>query len=215
MKPFLLVLSSPSGGGKTTIARSLLDGRDDLGYSISATTRPMRAGEENGRDYHFLTRDEFQRRVAAGAFVEWAEYSGNLYGTLWSEVEALFARGRIAVLDIDVQGAAQIRAVLRDAVLVFVLPPSAAVLASRLRSRNSETADRIRQRLTAAALEVEAVPVYDYLVENDNLVAAVSHVAAIIEAEMHRVTRQEDLARRVEEFRAGVLDEARRTGSTG
>jgi guanylate kinase len=214
VKPFLLVLSSPSGGGKTTIARSLLDGRDDLGYSISATTRPMRAGEENGRDYHFLTRDEFQRRVAAGAFVEWAEYSGNLYGTLWSEIEALFARGRIAVLDIDVQGAAQIRKVMPDAVLVFVLPPSATVLASRLRARNSETTERIRQRLTAAALEVEAVPGYDYLVENDNLVAAVSHVAAIIEAEIHRIGRQEDIARRVEEFRAGVLDEARRTGPT-
>lgn len=210
MKPFLLVLSSPSGGGKTTIARSLLDGRDDLGYSVSATTRPLRPGEEDGKAYHFLTRDEFQRRVAAGAFVEWAEYGSNLYGTLWSEVEAQFNRGRIAVLDIDVQGARQIRAAMPESVLVFVLPPTAAVLAERLQARNTEPAERIRQRLNVAALEVGAAPSYDYVVENDNLVAAVSHVAAIIEAELHRASRHDELPRRVEQFRQDVLDEARR-----
>ncbi len=193
MKPFLLVLSSPSGGGKTTIARSLLDGRDDLGYSISATTRAMRPGEVDARDYHFLTRDEFQRRVAAG-----------------SEVEALFGRGKIAVLDIDVQGAEQIRAAMPDAVLVFVLPPSAEVLVQRLRARNTEPAERIRQRLNVAALEVVAAPSYDYVVENDNLVTAVSVVASIIEAELHRATRHDELPRRVEQFRENVLDEARR-----
>lgn len=210
MKPFLLVLSSPSGGGKTTIARSLLDGRDDLGYSVSATTRSLRPGEEDGKAYHFLTRDEFQRRVAAGAFVEWAEYGSNLYGTLWSEVEAQFNRGRIAVLDIDVQGARQIRAAMPESVLVFVLPPTAAVLAERLQARNTEPAERIRQRLNVAALEVGAAPSYDYVVENDNLVAAVSHVAAIIEAELHRASRHDELPRRVEQFRQDVLDEARR-----
>jgi guanylate kinase len=210
VKPFLLVLSSPSGGGKTTIARSLLDGRDDLGYSVSATTRPLRPGEVDGKAYHFLTRDEFQRRVAAGAFVEWAEYGSNLYGTLWSEVEAQFNRGRIAVLDIDVQGARQIRAAMPESVLVFVLPPTAAVLAERLQARNTEPAERIRQRLNVAALEVGAAPSYDYVVENDNLVAAVSHVAAIIEAELHRASRHDELPRRVEQFRQDVLDEARR-----
>jgi guanylate kinase len=210
VKPFLLVLSSPSGGGKTTIARSLLDGRDDLGYSVSATTRSLRPGEEDGKAYHFLTRDEFQRRVAAGAFVEWAEYGSNLYGTLWSEVEAQFNRGRIAVLDIDVQGARQIRAAMPESVLVFVLPPTAAVLAERLQARNTEPAERIRQRLNVAALEVGAAPSYDYVVENDNLVAAVSHVAAIIEAELHRASRHDELPRRVEQFRQDVLDEARR-----
>jgi guanylate kinase len=210
VKPFLLVLSSPSGGGKTTIARSLLDGRDDLGYSVSATTRSLRPGEEDGKAYHFLTRDEFQRRVAAGAFVEWAEYGSNLYGTLWSEVEAQFNRGRIAVLDIDVQGARQIRAAMPESVLVFVLPPTAAVLAERLQARNTEPAERIRQRLNVAALEVGAAPSYDYVVENDNLVAAVSHVAAILEAELHRASRHDELPRRVEQFRQDVLDEARR-----
>lgn len=210
MKPFLLVLSSPSGGGKTTIARSLLDGRDELGYSVSATTRPLRAGEVDGRDYHFLTREEFRRRVEAGAFVEWAEYGSNLYGTLWSEVEMLFSAGRIPVLDIDIQGARQIRAAMPDAVLVFVMPPSAAVLADRLKKRNTEPVERIRQRLEVAALEVEAVPTYDYVVENDNLVAAVSMVASIIDAELHRTNRQPELPARIERFQRDVRDEARR-----
>ena len=100
MKPFLLVLSSPSGGGKTTIARSLLQARDDLGYSVSATTRPMRDGERDGVDYHFIERREFLRRVEAGEFLEWATYAGNLYGTLRSEIDGIFARGRTAVLDV-------------------------------------------------------------------------------------------------------------------
>ncbi|HET8635058.1 MAG TPA: guanylate kinase [Gemmatimonadales bacterium] len=210
MKPFLLVLSSPSGGGKTTIARSLLDGRDELGYSVSATTRPLRGGEVDGRDYHFLTRDEFQRRIDAGAFVEWAEYGGNLYGTLWSEVEMLFSANRIPVLDIDIQGAQQIRAAMPEAVLVFVMPPSAAILADRLKQRNTEAGERIRQRLDVAALEVEAIPAYDYVVENDNLVGAVSMVASIIDAELHRTSRQPDLAAQIERFQRDVRDEARR-----
>jgi guanylate kinase len=210
VKPFLLVLSSPSGGGKTTIARSLLDGRDELGYSVSATTRPMRAGEENGKDYHFLTRDEFRRRIEAGAFVEWAEYGGNLYGTLWSEVEMLFSASRIPVLDIDIQGAQQIRAAMPDAVLVFVMPPSAAVLAERLKNRQTEAPERIRQRLEVAALEVESIPAYDYVVENDNLVAAVSMVASILDAELHRTHRQPDLPAQIERFQRDVRDEARR-----
>jgi guanylate kinase len=210
VKPFLLVLSSPSGGGKTTIARSLLDGRDELGYSVSATTRPMRAGEVDGKDYHFLTRDEFRRRVEAGAFVEWAEYGSNLYGTLWSEVEMLFSVGRIPVLDIDIQGAQQIRAAMPDAVLVFVMPPSAAVLAERLKRRNTEPPERIRQRLEVAALEVEAIPDYDYIVENDNLVAAVSMVASILDAELHVTRRQPDLPAQIERFQRDVRDEARR-----
>lgn len=210
MKPFLLVLSSPSGGGKTTIARSLLDGRDELGYSVSATTRPLREGEADGRDYHFLTRDEFRRRIEAGAFVEWAEYGGNLYGTLWSEVEMLFSAGRIPVLDIDIQGARQIRAAMPEAVLVFVMPPSAAVLAERLKRRNTEAPGRIRQRLEVAALEVESIPAYDYVVENDNLVTAVAIVASIIDAELHRTGRQPDLPAQIERFQRDVRDEARR-----
>jgi guanylate kinase len=170
----------------------------------------MRAGEVDGKDYHFLTRDEFRRRVEAGAFVEWAEYGSNLYGTLWSEVEMLFSVGRIPVLDIDIQGAQQIRAAMPDAVLVFVMPPSAAVLAERLKRRNTEPPERIRQRLEVAALEVEAIPDYDYIVENDNLVAAVSMVASILDAELHVTRRQPDLPAQIERFQRDVRDEARR-----
>ncbi|HET9150899.1 MAG TPA: guanylate kinase [Gemmatimonadales bacterium] len=210
MKPFLLVLSSPSGGGKTTIARALLDGREDMGYSVSATTRPMRDGEADGRDYHFLSREEFERRVKAGAFLEWAEYGGNLYGTLRSEIDAILARGSVAVLDIEIRGAAQIRARVPDAVHVFVLPPSAAVLGERLRARRTESSARIRQRLERAADEVMAVPDYDYVVENANLVTAVDQVAAIVEAELHRVSRQERLGERIARLHGEILGEARR-----
>ena len=107
--PFLLVLSAPSGGGKTTIAKMLLQGRDDLGYSVSATTRAKRSGERNGVDYHFLTRAEFEKRQKAGEFIESATYAGELYGTLKSEIERIFAQGRHAVLDVEVEGARQIR----------------------------------------------------------------------------------------------------------
>ena len=100
MRPFLLVLSSPSGGGKTSIAKHLLEARDDLAYSVSATTRPRREGERDGKDYHFITRDEFTRRVEAGEFLEWATYAGNLYGTLRGEIDAIVGRGRTAVLDV-------------------------------------------------------------------------------------------------------------------
>jgi len=114
VRPLLVVLSSPSGGGKTSIARQLLAARPDVGYSVSATTRPPRSGEQDGRDYHFLPRNEFERRVAAGEFVEHAAYGGNLYGTLRAEIERIFAARKHAVLDIEVEGARQIRQTLPD-----------------------------------------------------------------------------------------------------
>ena len=154
MKPFLLVLSSPSGGGKTSIAKNLLQARDDLGYSVSATTRPMREGEREGVDYHFLSRSEFLRRREAGEFIESATYGGQLYGTLRSEIERLFARGRHAVLDIEIEGARQIRASFPNSLHVFVLPPSADVLVQRLTGRNTEPPEVVRERITRAADEL-------------------------------------------------------------
>jgi guanylate kinase len=207
VKPFLLVLSSPSGGGKTTIAKQLLMARDDVGYSVSATTRPIRPGEQDGADYHFLSREEFLRREAAGEFLESATYGGELYGTLRAEVERLFAAGRTVVLDIEIKGARQIRAQMPDAVEIFVLPPSAAVLVGRLTARNTETAAALRERVARAADELKAVTEYNYVVVNGDLFAAVAQVAAILDAESHRVDRQDNLGPQIEQLRRDVIEE--------
>jgi guanylate kinase len=158
-------------------------------YSVSATTRAKRSGEEEGRHYHYLDREEFQRRVAAGEFVEWAEYGGNLYGTLSAEVERGLAAGQHIVLDIDVEGARQVRQRFPNAVLVFVLPPSATVLVQRLRGRNTEEGHVVERRMGIAAAELLAAKEYDYVVVNDDFVEAVSHVAAILDVEARRVGR--------------------------
>jgi guanylate kinase len=202
--PFLLVLSAPSGGGKSSIARNLLQGRDDLGYSVSATTRPMREGEREGVDYHFLSREEFVRRRDAGEFLEWATYGGHLYGTLRSEIERIFARGRHAVLDIEIEGARQIRANFPNSLHVFVLPPSAEVLVGRLTGRRTEPVEVIRERVSRAADELTAVAEYDYALVNEELVIAVAQVAAILDAEARRVSRQDTLPAFIEKLRRDV-----------
>ena len=204
MKPFLLVLSAPSGGGKSSIARNLLQGRDDLGYSVSATTRPIREGERDGVDYYFLTREEFVRRTDAGEFLEWATYGSHLYGTLRSEIERIFARGRHAVLDIEIEGARQIRANFPNSLHVFVLPPSADVLVGRLTGRRTEPVEVIRERVSRAADELTAVAEYDYALVNEELVVAVAQVAAILDAEARRVSRQDSLPSFIERLRRDV-----------
>lgn len=214
MKPFLLVLSSPSGGGKTSIAKNLLEARDDLAYSVSATTRARREGERDGVDYHFLTREEFLRRVEAGEFLEWATYAGNLYGTLRSEIDAIVGRGCTAVLDIEIEGARQIRASFPNSLHLFVLPPSADVLVGRLAGRNTEPAEVIRERVTRAADELAAVAEYDYVIVNEDLVHAVAQVAAILDAEARRVARQESLPAFIERLRRDVIAFAARIGTT-
>jgi guanylate kinase len=204
VKPFLLVLSAPSGGGKSSIARNLLQGRDDLGYSVSATTRPMREGERDGVDYYFLTRDEFLRRREAGEFLESATYGGHLYGTLRSEIDRIFAAGRHAVLDIEIEGARQIRASFPNSLDLFVLPPSAEVLIGRLKGRNTEPAEAVRERIARAVEELDAVAEYDYVVVNQDLVIAVAQVAAILDAESRRVSRQNDLQQVIARLRKDV-----------
>ena len=213
MKPFLLVLSAPSGGGKTTIAKNLLQARDDLAYSVSATTRPRREGERDGVDYHFLTREEFLRRVEAGEFLEWATYAGNLYGTLRGEIDRILGRGRTAVLDIEIEGARQIRASFPNSLHVFVLPPSADVLIGRLADRNTEAAEVIRERITRAADELAAVAEYDYAILNEDLVLAVAQVAAILDAEARRVVRQDGLVAFIDRLRRDVIASASRIGA--
>jgi guanylate kinase len=195
------VISSPSGGGKSTIARHLLDAREDVTYSVSATTRPIRPGEIDGSSYHFLTRAEFERRVAAGEFIEWAEYGGHLYGTLRAGVEAGLAQGKHVVLDIEVRGARQVRAKFPNSVHVFVLPPSAPVLIQRLRGRNTEAAPDVAKRLAIASEELLAAREYEYVVVNDDVVDAVAHVAAILDGESRRVRRLVNLDLVIENLR--------------
>jgi guanylate kinase len=201
------VLSSPSGGGKSTIARHLLTAREDLGYSVSATTRAPRPGEQDGVDYHFIPADEFARRVGAGEFVEWAEYGGSKYGTLRVEVDRVMAEGQNVVLDIEVAGARQVRKAFPDSVHVFVLPPSGTVLAQRLKMRRTDDAAAQARRLAIAKEEIGAAGEYDYVIVNDDLVAAVAQVAAILDAEGRRTNRMTDLDETVARLRA-ELDKA-------
>ena len=180
-RTFPLVLSAPSGAGKTTIANRLRQRRDDVAFSVSATTRSPREGERDGVHYHFVSADEFRRMIAADELIEWAEVHGNFYGTLLREVDGARARGEFLLLDIDVQGAGQIRAKVPDAALVFILPPSGEVLVQRLVGRGSEPAEVVARRLRNARDEIREAPRFDYVVVNDDLDAAVGDVEAIMD----------------------------------
>ncbi len=204
MTPLLLVLSSPSGAGKTTIAEDLIAARPDVGRSVSATTRAPRPGEADGRDYYFLGADEFARREAAGDFLETASYGGQRYGTLKAEVARLRESGRHALLVIEVAGAREIRRQFPGAVLVFLLPPSGEALVTRLAARETEPAAALRRRLAIASDELGAAREYDYLVVNDDRRRAVSEISTILDAERRRVARQEDLGGMVGEIRRGI-----------
>ncbi|MEO6444300.1 MAG: guanylate kinase [Gemmatimonadaceae bacterium] len=204
MNPFPIILSSPSGVGKTTIARMLLARRTDIGYSVSCTTRSPRAGEVDGRDYHFLSAEAFASRSAAGEFAEWAEVHGNLYGTLKREVTRVFGTGRHVVMDIDVQGARQLVAAFPESVLVFLLPPSAETLLGRLTGRNTEAREALLRRLTGARDELAAVGNYQYVVVNDDLERAYAQVASIVDAETVRHGRFPLLDDRVRQLVEGL-----------
>lgn len=196
MNPFPVILSSPSGGGKTTIARQLLGRRNDVGYSISCTTRTPRDGERDGTDYYFLTKEQFLARQQAGDFAESAQVHGNLYGTLKSEIARVLGSGKHVIMDIDVQGASQIRKAFPQAVTVFVLPPSADVLLDRLRRRKTESPQGLVARLNSALHELRAVEEYEYVIVNDDLDRAVRQVGAILDAEV--VSRERVLGLRMQ-----------------
>lgn len=173
----IVVLSAPSGGGKTTIAKAVRDRHADrFGFSVSATTRKPRPDEREGDAYYFLTRKEFEQRRQRGEFLEWAEYAGNLYGTLKSEVNKVRQSGRHVLLDIEVEGARQVRALEPNALTIFVLPSDPRVLLERLVKRKSETLAELTKRLERAHHELEQSAVFDHWIRNDDLDQAVADV---------------------------------------
>ena len=200
MNPFPLILSSPSGGGKTTITRLLLERRLDVGYSISCTTRLPRGNEAHGKDYFFTSKPEFAAMRERGEFAEFAEVHGNWYGTLRSQVDLVLGQHKHVIMDIDVQGARQFRAAYPESVLVFLLPPSADALMQRLTSRQTESGDGFRTRVRAAREELRAAVSYQYAVVNDDLESAYRIVSSIVDAEAVRHARQPQLTARVNEL---------------
>lgn len=193
----LFVISSPSGGGKGTLIRRILTHMPRLGYSVSWTTRAPRQGEANGRDYHFVTAEEFNAARERGEFLEWAIVHGNLYGTSLKVVERELAAGRDIVLEIDVQGAATVRRTGIEAVSIFILPPSFEILRRRLIGRKSENSEALAVRLQNSRGEVEHYREFDYLVLNDDVERAATQLSSIVYAERARRVRQERLAERV------------------
>jgi len=192
----LFVVSAPSGTGKTTVVERLVERVPDLVMSRSFTSRPARPGEHDGVDYNFISRPAFEGMIARGAFLEWAEVFGNLYGTGASQTDALLTRGCDVVLVIDVQGARQVRS-RREVVSVFVLPPSFQALEQRLRGRSQDPEAQIRKRLEAARFEASAFADYDYVVVNDDRDRCVDRLSWIVGAERARCRRMADAAQRI------------------
>ena len=178
----LLIISGPSGAGKGTLVDRLVARVPDLWVSVSATTRAPRPGEEDGVDYRFLSEEEFEARRAAGDFLEWAEVHGNRYGTLLPPVEERLASGTDVLLEIDAQGALQVKRLVPNAVLVFIVAPSFRELERRIRRRGAETEEQVLRRLRTARRELRLVGVYDHVVENDDVARATDELVAIVES---------------------------------
>jgi guanylate kinase len=193
----LFIVSAPSGTGKTTLVERLVQDLPNLHMSRSYTSRPARAGERDGVDYNFISREQFDAMVRDGAFLEWADVFGNCYGTSAADTEATLARGGDVVLVIDVQGARQVRSRGIENVGIFVLPPSAAILEQRLRGRSQDTDEQIRRRLGAACREVDEFAQYEHVVVNDELETAAARLRAIVVAERTRVKCMRGVAEKI------------------
>ncbi|MCG6924284.1 MAG: guanylate kinase [Acidobacteria bacterium] len=196
--PSVVVVSAPSGAGKTTVLSRVLERMPGLRFSVSHTTRDPRPGERDGVEYHFVDRSSFEELRAAGRLLEWAEVHGNLYGTAIAELARARAEGLDLLLDVDVQGAAQVREKLPDAVTVFVLPPSYEVLERRLRGRGQDDEPTIRRRLAAAGRELHAFVRYDYAIVNDDLDGCAGALESIVRAARCRVSHAAEEARAIE-----------------
>ena len=196
-KGVLYVVSSPSGGGKGTLIRRMLEVVPDLGYSVSYTTRAPRNGEVNGREYFFVDRTKFEEMVAAADFLEWANVHGNLYGTSKRQVVDETTAGSDLVLEVDVQGAASVRQLPLESVSIFILPPSLEILRQRLLTRGTDTADQLELRLRNAPEELKQYSMFDYVIFNDDVDRASGQLAAIITAERAKLSRQEGLVKQI------------------
>jgi len=195
----LFVVSSPSGGGKGTLIQRILKNVSNLSYSVSFTTRAPRNGEVDGREYFFVTPEEFERMVAANEFLEWAHVHSKQYGTSRSQVFRELSEGRDIVLEVDVQGAASIRALMPDAVSIFILPPSFAVLRQRLLDRGTDSPEELELRLRNAPKELKDYAAFQYLIINDDADRAADQLAAIVHAERARLHRQDTRVKHVVE----------------
>ena len=191
----VFIISAPSGSGKSTLVHRLLETVPNLAFSISYTTRPPRPSETDGVDYVFITREEFENRLARGEFLEYAEVFGNYYGTNRESFEQAVHQGRDLVLDIDVQGARQLKVAIPEAISVFVLPPSRDVLEQRLRARSQDSEEVIQRRLQGAAAEVRNYTQYDYVLINREIEEAAARLASIVKAERLRKARMEEEVR--------------------
>ncbi|HEX6306918.1 MAG TPA: guanylate kinase [Longimicrobiales bacterium] len=203
-RPFPLVIAAPSGAGKTSLARALVETRADMVFSLSATTRAPRPGERDGVDYRFVSDADFEQLTRGDALLEWAHVHGRRYGTLRSGVEQALGEGSTVVLDIDVQGARLVRRTLPDAVLVFVLPPSVAEMKRRLQSRGSESAAELALRMRTARAELDAVTEFDYVIVNDDFEEALRTIESIVAAERERVARQPQLDTMLDRLRSEI-----------
>jgi guanylate kinase len=195
----VVVVSAPSGAGKSTVLSRVLDDMPGLRFSVSHTTRSPRPGERDGVEYHFVDRPAFEALRDGGRLLEWAQVHGNLYGTATAELERARAEGLDLLLDVDVQGAAQVREKMPDAVTVFVLPPSYEVLERRLRGRDQDDELTIRRRLAAAGREIDAFVSYDYVIVNDDLDACVGALESIVRAARCRTSHTAERARAIEQ----------------
>ena len=193
----LFVVSSPSGGGKGTLIKRVLSTVPNLGYSVSYTTRPPRDGEVNGREYFFVTTDQFEAMIATEAFLEWAHVHGKLYGTSRQQVSNEICQGRDIILEVDVQGAASVRRLLPDAITIFILPPSLETLRKRLEARGTDSREELELRLRNAPDELINYKAFDFVIINENVERATSQLRSVINAERVRPNHQEDTIQRI------------------
>ena len=199
-KGLLIVLSGPSGTGKGTVCKALLKKRPDIALSVSCTTRAPRAGEVHGQHYFFTDREDFERRIADGAFLEYANVFSNFYGTPRGFVEETLAQGRDVLLEIDVQGALQVKESAPDGVFIFLIPPSMEELEKRIRSRATETEEKIHERLGKANAEMSLMDKYDYVIVNDEVDRVVEKIEAILTAEKLSVKRRKTNSERSDDI---------------